>query len=271
MKVVLFCGGQGLRMRDVSDTVPKPMVPIGDRPLLLHVMKYYAHYGHTDFILCLGYKARVIKEYFLNYREAFVNDFVFSDGGRTLELLRSDLQEWRITFVDTGLQANIGQRLKAVQPLLAEEEVFLANYADGLTDAPLPAMIAALEDAGKIAGFLCVKPTSSFHVVRLGEDNVVQEICPLARSDTWINAGYFVFRNEIFDYIHEGEELVEQPFQRLIAQRQLLANRYEGFWTAMDTYKDQQLLESLYHSGLPPWAVWEQRGQAVCPPEADAV
>jgi glucose-1-phosphate cytidylyltransferase len=173
-------------------------------------------------------------------------------------LLRSDLQEWRITFVDTGLQTNIGQRLKAVQPLLANEEVFLANYADGLTDAPLPAMISTLENEGKIASFLCVKPTSSFHVVRLAEDNMVQEICPLAQSDTWINAGYFTFRNEVFDYIRDGEELVEQPFQRLIAQRQLLANRYEGFWTAMDTYKDQQRLESLYHGGCPPWAVWHK-------------
>jgi glucose-1-phosphate cytidylyltransferase len=258
MKVVLFCGGLGLRMRDASDRVPKPMVPIGDRPLLLHVMQYYAHYGHTDFILCLGYKAHVIKEYFLNYREAFLNDFVFSNAGKTVEVLRSDMQDWRITFVDTGSHANIGQRLKAVQPHLAREEVFLANYSDGLTDLPLPQMITNFSAQGKVAAFLCVKPRHSFHVVWLKDHQLVQDIQPLSQSDIWINGGYFAFRGEIFDYIGEGEELVEEPFQRLIAQEQLLAHRYEGFWTSMDTFKDQQTLESLYQGGRPPWAVWRQ-------------
>lgn len=257
MKVVLFCGGLGLRLRDASDRVPKPMVPVGDRPLLLHLMKYYAHYGHTDFILCLGYKADVIKDYFLNYREALVNDFVFSNGGRTVELLRSDIQDWRITFVDTGLQANVGQRLKAVQRYVEQDEVFLANYADGLTDLPLPRMIDDCLAQGKTAAFLCVKPKHSFHVVRLKDDHLVGDIQPLSQLDIWINGGYFVFRKEIFDYIHPGEELVEEPFQRLIARDQLLAYRYEGFWTPMDTFKDQQTLETLYHGGQPPWAVWQ--------------
>jgi glucose-1-phosphate cytidylyltransferase len=261
MKVVLFCGGLGLRMRDVSDRVPKPMVPIGDRPLLLHVMMYYAHYGHTDFILCLGYKAHVIKEYFLNYREAFLNDFVLSEGGRKVDLLQSDIQNWRITFVDTGLYANIGQRLKAVQQYVGQDEMFLANYTDGLTDLPLPRMIAAARDRGATASFLCVKPTYSFHVVQLKDNLFVRDIQPLAKCDIWINGGYFVFRNENFDYIGEGEELVEEPFQRLITREQLFAYRYEGFWDSMDTFKDQQTLEALYNSGRPPWVVWRS-GQA---------
>src|SRR5919199_1175936 len=142
MKVVLFCGGQGVRIREVSDRVPKPMVPIGDRPLLLHVMKYYAHFGHTEFILCLGYKGHTIKEYFLNYNEALLNDFVFSEGGKRLQLLRSDIQDWKITFVDTGLTSNIGQRLKAVEPYIGSDDAFLANYADGLTDLDLNGMLA---------------------------------------------------------------------------------------------------------------------------------
>ena len=141
MKVVLFCGGQGLRLRDYSENVPKPMVPIGYRPIIWHLMKYYAHYGHTDFILCLGHKANVIKDYFIHYDECVTNDFVLRGGKRDLQLLSSDIDSWSITFVDTGIKSNIGQRLCAVREHLAGEEIFLANYSDNLTDAPLPAMI----------------------------------------------------------------------------------------------------------------------------------
>ena len=141
MKVVLFCGGMGMRLREHSEALPKPIVPVGHRPIIWHVMKYYAHFGQKDFILCLGYKSAVIKEYFLRYNEAISNDFVMSEGGRNLQLLGTDIQDWTITFADTGLNSNIGQRLKAVERYLHGEEVFLANYADGLTDFPLPSMI----------------------------------------------------------------------------------------------------------------------------------
>jgi glucose-1-phosphate cytidylyltransferase len=257
MKVVLFCGGQGMRIREVSDRVPKPMVRIGDRPILLHVMKYYAHFGHTEFILCLGYQGHVIKEYFLNYREALLNDFVLSDGGKSIDLLNSDIQDWRVTFVDTGLQSNVGQRLRAVRDLIGPDEMFLANYADGLTDLPLPELVENLHVSDKVATFICVRPSYSFHVVRLGEGDAVQDIEPLAGSDIWINGGFFAFRREIFDYIGPGEELVEEPFRRLIGEGKLLAHRYEGFWTAMDTFKDLQRLEGLWESGSRPWAVWQ--------------
>jgi glucose-1-phosphate cytidylyltransferase len=141
MKVVLFCGGQGMRLREMPEPVPKPMAPIGYRPLLWHLMKYYAHYGHHDFVLCLGYRADVIKEYFLNYDECVSNDFVLSSGGSNIELLRADIADWRITFVDTGLKSNVGQRLLRVQRYVEGEEIFLANYADGLTDLPLDRVI----------------------------------------------------------------------------------------------------------------------------------
>ena len=137
MKVVLFCGGQGMRMREFSETIPKPMVPIGYRPIMWHLMRYYAHFGHKDFILCLGYRGDSIKEYFLNYKEWLSNDFVLSGGGADVQLLSSDIDDWRITFVDTGTHSNIGERLRAVRPHLEGEEIFLANYSDGLTDAPL--------------------------------------------------------------------------------------------------------------------------------------
>ena len=167
MKVVLFCGGLGLRMGETTVRVPKPMIPVGDRPILWHIMKYYSTFGYHDFIVCLGYKAEVVKEYFLNYQEALANDFVLRDGGRSVELLSTDIQEWSITFVNTGLRTTIGQRLKAVEEHIGTDEIFLTNYGDTLTDAPIPHMIETLVTSGKVALFLAARPTYSFHVARM--------------------------------------------------------------------------------------------------------
>lgn len=257
MKVVLFCGGQGLRLRDYSESVPKPMVPIGYRPILWHVMRYYAHFGYHDFTLCLGYRADVIKDYFLRYNEALSNDFVMSDGGREIELLGSDITGWRITFTNTGQHSNIGQRLKKAQRFIGDDEIFLANYSDSVTDAPLPELVDDFLQQDKIAAFLAVKPTATFHVVSLKDDGVVKDIQDFKQGDTWINGGFFIFRREIFDYLGPGEELVEEPFRRLAEQEQLIAYRHEGFWAPMDTLKDQRMLEDLYNSGNPPWALWQ--------------
>lgn len=257
MKVVIFCGGQGLRMREASEVAPKPMIPIGPRPVLWHVMKYYAHFGFTDFVLCLGYKAEAIKHFFLTYNEALSNDFVLSDGGATVHVLKTDIQDWNIAFVDTGLHACIGERLRAVRHLLRDDEMFLANYGDTLTDADLRAMIAVAKDAGVTASFLAVRPNYSFHVVTMDERGVVDGIRDVTRSDVWINGGYFVFRSEILDLLRPGEDLVEEPFRRLLASDQLLAQRHDGFWAPMDTLKDQQWLESLHEGRMAPWQVWE--------------
>lgn len=262
MKVVLFCGGLGTRMREQSESIPKSMVSIGYRPILWHIMKYYAHYGHKDFVLCLGYKADSIKDYFLNYNETVSNDFVLSDGCRKVHLLNSDIEDWKITFVDTGLHSNIGQRLKKVEKYLAGEEVFLANYTDGLTDLPLPKMIEDFHQKGKIASFVSAKPTSSFHVVTRRDDGLVTAIEHLKKTTISINAGYFVFKREIFDHIRAGEELVEQPFDRLIAQKELISYAYDGFWAPMDTFKDKQLLDDLYSRGESPWTVWKSDTEA---------
>jgi glucose-1-phosphate cytidylyltransferase len=261
VKVVLFCGGLGLRLRDHSERIPKPMVRIGYRPILWHVMKYYAHHDHKDFVLCLGYKADVIKQYFLHYDEALSNDFVLDGNGgngNRVELLSSDIHDWRITFADTGLQANIGQRLKAAERFVADENVFLANYGDVLTDAPLTDLVDDFMHRDKVAAFLSVKPTYTFHVVSTKDDGVVERIDDVTVADIWINGGYMILRREIFDYIGEGEDLVQEPFQRLIKQDLLLTYRYEGFWAPMDTLKDLQHLESLYESGRPGWAVWQR-------------
>jgi glucose-1-phosphate cytidylyltransferase len=260
MKVVLFCGGLGMRLRDSAESVPKPLASIGYRPLLWYVMKYYAHYGHKDFILCLGYKGDMIKNYFLTYNECLSNDFILSNGGREVTLLHSDIQDWRITFADTGTSSNIGQRLRAIEHHLDGEEMFLANYADGLTDLPLPDYLDYFRRQDKIASFLCIRPTHTFHVVS-AENGVVNDIQHIANANVWVNGGYFIFRREIFRYIHDGEELVEQPFQRLMKQRQLLAYKYTGFWACIDTYKDRQHLEDLYAGGQTPWQVWKPNGQ----------
>ena len=258
MKVVLFCGGLGTRIRSHSDTVPKPMVNIGHRPILWHLMKYYAHFGHTDFILCLGYQSQVIKEYFLNYREWLSNDFVLSGGGKDVQLLNRDIDNWKITFVDTGVTSNIGQRLKAVEHHLDGEDVFMANYSDGLTDLWLPDYLDSFTRQGAVGSFLAVHSSQSFHVASVDDEGVVSGIQPLSDSEMWINGGFFVFRREIFDYIGEGEELVYEPFHRLIERRQLTAFKHRGFWMAMDTLKEKQVLEDWYALGQAPWEVWKQ-------------
>lgn len=256
MKVVIFCGGLGMRIREAGDDIPKPMVTIGHRPILWHLMKYYAHFGHTDFILCLGYRAEVIKKYFLNYEETSSNDFVLSGGGREIELMNRDISDWRITFADTGVNANIGQRLLAVRKYLRGEDVFLANYADGLTDMHLPTVIERFQSRGKIGNFVSIRPNLSFHAVSGSPDGGVSAIKPVRETDLRINTGFFMFRSEIFDYMCAGEELVEEPFQRLIAADQLLAYPYDGFTASMDTFKDKHRFEELHAKGRAPWEVW---------------
>lgn len=256
MKVVLFCGGQGMRLRDFSESIPKPMVPIGYRPILWHVMKYYAHFGHTDFILALGHKANYIKEYFLNYSEALSNDFVLSEGGRKLELLSSDIQNWTITCVDTGLTACVGERLMAVRHLLEGEDRFLANYSDGVSDVDINAMIQFAEEHDKVACFVGVEPNGTFHVVDSDPDGTVRKIDSVVQSGLRINGGFFVLKQSIFDYMEPGDELVEAPFRRLIEAEQLVTYEHDGFWACMDTFKEKQILDDLYDKGQAPWRVW---------------
>jgi glucose-1-phosphate cytidylyltransferase len=255
VKVVIFCGGLGVRMGEETQRIPKPMIEIGGRPILWHIMRYYAAWGHNDFVLCLGYKGDVVKRYFLEYNGAMLNDFVLDrNGGSTkLELLSQDLEEWRITFVDTGLNATIGERLKAVGPHLNGDETFLATYGDGLTDAPLPDMIETFGERGKTAMFLSVRPQFNAHLVSTDEAGNVVAVEDMSRSNVRINGGFFVFRREIVDLIEPGDELVEETFARLIAERELLAYPYEGFFGVMDTIKDRQLLETMHESGQAPW------------------
>ncbi len=257
MKVVLFCGGKGMRIRDYSEKVPKPMVPLGARPILWHVMKYYAHFGHKDFILCLGHGAHAIKDFFLHYEEAESNDFVLKNGGKDKVLLGSDMDDWTITFVDTGLDSTVGERLRRVEPYLEGDDVFLANYSDGLTDLDHDAHVSAFQSSGAIAGFLAVKPPLSYHVAQIDHDHRVTGIQPIRTTDLWINGGYFVLRHEIFDYLRPGEDLVREPFGRLVDEGRLFANPYDGFWMPMDTFKDKIQLEEMTAGEQAPWELWK--------------
>jgi glucose-1-phosphate cytidylyltransferase len=272
MKVVLFCGGLGMRLREYSEAIPKPMVTVGYRPILWHVMKYYAHFGHKDFILCLGWKADVVKNYFRKYDECLSNDFVLSSGGANIDLLNSDIHDWTITFCDTGTTTSIGQRLLAVERHLDGEETFLANYSDGLTDFPLPELIDFYHERQAAASFLCVRPNHSFHTVSIDEAGSVEQIEAIGSADVWMNGGYFVLNHEIFDHLREGGDLVIEPFQRLIGERRLHAMKYDGFWSCMDTYKEKQHLDEVYARGNAPWEVWKHppRQRAVLDLEAAA-
>jgi glucose-1-phosphate cytidylyltransferase len=238
------------------------MVPLGLRPILWHLMKYYSHYGHREFILCLGYQGDAIKRYFLDYEEAVSNDFVLSEGGRRRELLASDIADWRITFVETGLNSSIGERLAAVRNHLNGDEVFLANYADGLTDLALPEQIAAFDRSEATASFVSVRPNLSYHFVSADEAGRVAGFHDIAQSGLRVNGGFFVLRKEIFEALRPGEDLVEQPFARLIAERRLLAYKYDGFWQAMDTAKDKARLDALNEAGVAPWQVWRKAPKA---------
>jgi glucose-1-phosphate cytidylyltransferase len=258
MKVVIFCGGLGTRLREHGDTIPKPLVNIGYRPIIWHLMRYYAHYGHKDFILCLGYRGDLIKEFFLNYNECISNDFMLSKGGKEIHLFESDIHAWNISFAETGLHSNIGQRLCAVRKYLDGDEAFLANYGDGLSDLPLQEYIDLSLSKDTIANFVCVRTWHSFHAVSTDGQGIVTDFGRVRDTDFWLNGGYFVFRKEIFDYIQEGEELVEQPFQRLISEKKLFAYKYKGFWASMDTLKDKINFDRMYGRGEAPWEVWRK-------------
>jgi glucose-1-phosphate cytidylyltransferase len=258
MKVVLFCGGLGTRLGAYTETVPKPMIEIGSRPIIWHLMRYYAHYGHKDFILCLGYKGSVIKRFFLEYNECMSNDFIYRKGGRDIRLFRHDIEDWTISFVETGLNSNISQRLLAVKNHLEGEDSFLANYSDGLSDLDLNAYLENFHKKDKVASFLCVRPPQSFHTVRFASDNSVKGIIPISHSGIWVNGGFFAFKKDIFDYVKGGEEIMEEvAFSRLIESGQIIGYKNQGFWGCIDTMKDKKAFDDMYEKGNTPWMVWK--------------
>jgi len=251
-----------MRMRVGDDPRPKPMMTIGDRPVLWHIMRYYAHFGHTEFILCLGYGAQVVKDYFLHYEETASNDFVLSDSGRQIDLVSTDISDWRITFADTGLTTQIGERLRRVRRYLDGDEVFLAHYGDVLTDAPMNDLVATLKASDAVASLLAIRPPGSFHVVEFANGSgLVTGFRPATDLPLRINGGFFVLRNGIFDYLNQGDDLVGNALVKAAQQSRVLAIPYDGFWQPMDTLKERAHLEQLYLSGTSPWALWRQPGE----------
>jgi glucose-1-phosphate cytidylyltransferase len=263
LKAVFFCGGHGIRLHPSTVNVPKPLVNVGEQPILLHLMKAYAYYGHKDFILCLGYKGNEIKKYFLEFNDALSSDFIMRPGAsqeeERIEIMHKSMQDWKITFADTGLNSNIGERLCQSKKYLEDEDAFLANYADALSNVDLNKLIDYAKKQDKIGCFITVRPPSSYHIVHTTPGNYVNSIKLIETSNLRINGGFFYFKKDIFDYIIEGEELVYEPFQRLIDDQQLVVYEHNGFWASMDTYKDKSKLDNMEKTGKAVWKVWQSR------------
>jgi glucose-1-phosphate cytidylyltransferase len=229
---------------------------VGPRPLLWHVMRYYAHFGHTEFILCLGYGASHVTDFFLDYRETTSTDFVLHAG--RVESLATDISDWKITFVQTGMESAIGERLRRVRRYLDGDEMFLANYADVLTDAPLPEIIERFSRTDAGASMMVVPPPGTFHCIEVSADGMVGGITPIDEMPLWANGGYFVLRQEIFDHIPEGGDLVADGCAEMAKRGRLMAYPYQGYWRPTDTVKERMALDEAYARGDRPWALWER-------------
>jgi glucose-1-phosphate cytidylyltransferase len=256
MKVVVLCGGQGTRLREETEYRPKPLVDIGGRPILWHIMKRYAHYGLTEFVLCLGYRGQMIKDYFLNY-EAMNNDFSICLGQRrSIDFHDAHgEQDYRVTLADTGAESMTGGRIKRVQRYV-DEDTFMVTYGDGLADIDIGKLVAFHKAHGKLATVTTVHPTSRFGVLALEDGGRVTRFSEKPRLDGAVNAGFFVFHRRVFDYLSGDDCTLEQePLERLAREGQLMAYRHEGFFYAMDTYREYRYLNDLWSSGAAPWRV----------------
>lgn len=258
MKVVILCGGLGTRLREETERRPKPLVPIGERPILWHIMKTYAAFGHTDFVLALGYKGEMIKDYFLNY-EVLYSDFRLSLGTKTVEVLdtRNDEGDWRVTLVDTGAETMTGGRLGRLRHYLQKEDAFLLTYGDGVTDVDIDAVLTQHRKSGAWATVTGVRPISRFGELVVDGDRVKGFAEKPLGGEDWINGGYFVMSPHIFDYLDADDTVLERsPLERLAAEGRLAVYRHDGYWQCMDTYRDQLLLNEQWTSGQAPWKRW---------------
>lgn len=257
MKVVILCGGLGTRLREETEFRPKPMVEVGGKPILWHIMKLYAHYGFRDFVLCLGYRGSAVKDYFLNY-EAMNNDFTMCLGQRSAIQFhdRHEEQGFRVTLADTGMDSMTGGRIQRIRKYITED-LFLLTYGDGVSDVDLRSVVDFHKSHGKIATVTTVRPISRFGMVELGQEGRVARFAEKPKTDGWMSAGFFVLNREVFDYI-DGDDCIfeREPLSRLAMEGQLMAYRHEGFFYAMDTYREYQHLNELWSNGSAPWKVW---------------
>lgn len=264
MKVVILCGGQGTRLREETEYRPKPLVDIGGRPILWHIMKLYAYHGIHDFVLCLGYRGNMIKDYFLSY-EAMNNDFTICLGQRNHIVYHGahEEQDYRVTLADTGLETMTGARVKRVARYL-DGDTFMVTYGDGVSDLNIRDLLAFHRAHGRLATVTTVRPISRFGILELDERGEVKQFAEKPQVDGWASAGFFVFERGVLDYLSEepGCVLEREPLERLAAEGQLMAYRHDGFFFAMDTYREYLYLNELWNSGRAPWAVWRNHEQA---------
>jgi glucose-1-phosphate cytidylyltransferase len=256
VKAVILAGGLGTRLREETEFRPKPMVAIGGKPILWHIMKIYAHYGVTDFVICIGYRGDVIRDYFVNY-EALTNDFTVHLGRtKEIEYHTSHLEsDWRVTVVDTGADTMTGGRLRRIRHFI-DGERFLVTYGDGVADVDLSALLEHHESRQRIATMTTVRPATRFGVVELAPDGTVEHFREKPRTEDYVNAGFFVFEPEVFGYLADDSTLEAEPMAALVKDRQLAAYCHEGFWQPMDTYREFELLNRLWAEGDAPWKVW---------------
>jgi glucose-1-phosphate cytidylyltransferase len=258
MKVVVLCGGQGTRLREETEFRPKPLVEVGGRPILWHIMKGYAHYGFQRFVLCLGYRGNMIKEYFLNY-DAMNNDFsiCLGHGNQIVPHGRHEEHAYEVTLVDTGIDSMTGARIKRVQPYL-DGDCFMATYGDGLSDINIRSLIDYHNSHGRLATVSTVRPVSRYGIVGVERDGVVSNFVEKPQIDGWASAGFFVFKRQVLDYLSADPSCVleQEPLQRLAKDGELMAYRHEGFFYAMDTYRELLNLNAWWTTGAAPWAKW---------------
>jgi glucose-1-phosphate cytidylyltransferase len=260
-KVVILCGGLGTRLREETEYRPKPMVEIGGRPVLWHVMKLFAHHGMTDFVLCAGYRGQMIKDYFLNY-EARNSDLTITLGDHeSVQFHRSHLETgWEVTVADTGELTQTGGRVKRIERYL-DGGTFLVTYGDGLADVDLDALLACHRSHGKLATVTTTRPLSRFGIVDLGADSEVERFREKPQADDWVSSGFFVFEPAVLDHLDPDCVLEQEPLERLAASGELVAYRHDGYWQPMDTYREFLMLNELWDAGTAPWAVWKRESQ----------
>lgn len=258
MKVVILAGGLGTRISEESHLKPKPMIEIGDKPILWHIMKIYSHYGYNDFIICCGYKGYIIKEYFANYY-LHTSDITFDfSNGNGLTIHQNVAEPWKITLVDTGLYAQTGARVKKIQKYIKNEPFFL-TYGDGVSDINITELLECHKSRGKIATITATQPGGRYGVLDINHQGDVNSFIEKAKEDGgWINGGFMVFEPEVFDYISLDDSCVleREPMANLAKDSQLNAYKYNGFWQCMDTQRDKGVLESLWGRNNAPWRKW---------------
>lgn len=256
MKVVILCGGKGTRLREETEYRPKPMVEIGGRPIIWHIMKLYSHYGFKDFILCTGYKKEIIKEYFLNYRYMNSDITISLAADKKIVCNNNHAEDWNVTIADTGLDTPKSGRLKQIAPYL-EGQRFMVTYGDGVADVDIKKLLSHHEAEGVLATFTGVHPISRFATVEYDENNTIIDWNEKKPLEGYMNAGFFVFENDALSYMKNNEELEEEPMKRLVAEKQLSMYKHEGYWQCMDTYRDYMLLSNLWNNGKALWKVWD--------------